>query len=113
MRQLPKSLKTQAPISALFTRKQFEHAPLQLLLCAMGSEIERNAHPGSLCYASDNIWHCDPERIEDHGDYKQIAIRPSTLSQGARPLEDTEDFVDRVEREATWLSFSADGRAEK
>jgi hypothetical protein len=77
----------------------------------MGAEVDQ-IQTGEFGYPSDSIWHLDTECIEDHGDYKRLADRMVTLTQGALPLADIEDFVD-LEQGTACLSFSLDGKSER
>ena len=88
-----------------FSREEFERTPYRLLLSTMGESDGPS-------YLSHQIWHFDPECIEDHGAYKHIASRFSALAGGALPLHQIEDHVD-LDAAAAWLSFTLDGTPHK
>jgi hypothetical protein len=58
-----------------FDRAAFEAEPYRRMLQCMGGEAESESQAGENGYPSDNIWHFDTERIEDHGFYAAIARR--------------------------------------
>ena len=86
-------------------RETFEEEPYTLLLSLMGRQLPVEPH----YYASDDIWCCDMECVEDHGDYVRIAERLRDLAAGAFPLENIKDHVEIDERIA-WLSFRLDDK---
>jgi hypothetical protein len=73
-----------------FRREQYEKQPYKLLLCALGSESERDLTR----FLSDNIWHLDTECIEGPSSYVRIATRMATLAAGALPITNVRDDVD-------------------
>ena len=86
-------------------REPFEKSPFVLLLCALGSESEREPY----LPLSNNIWHLDTECIEGPGDYIRIAQRMTLLSGDALRLQNIEDHVDVEGRRAS-LSFTINGQ---
>lgn len=90
-----------------FGRNEYEKNPYELLLVAMGSEIE--TVDNGWVYLSNDIWHFDTECIEDHGDYVRIAERLRDLAKGNLPIENLKDFVD-IEEGQAWIAFSLQGK---
>ena len=76
-----------------------------LLLCVLGSEVER----GDFERISDDIWHVDAECIEDNGDYVRLVERFVILAKGMLPLENIRDRVAIDEGEA-WVEFELKGK---
>jgi hypothetical protein len=58
---------------------------------------------------SHDLWHFDVECIEDHGSYKEIAVRLRDLAGGELAIADITDFVD-IESGVARLSFTLDGK---
>ncbi|MEC9374524.1 MAG: hypothetical protein VYC34_11805 [Planctomycetota bacterium] len=84
--------------------EDFESDPYLSLLLAMGGERPDNP---DLCYSDDIFW-CDTECIEDHGDYARIARRMSALTRGALVFDNLRDYVD-VEEQVAWIEAEIDG----
>lgn len=81
-----------------FRREQYEKQPYKLLLCALGSESERDLTR----FLSDNIWHC-----ASRGRPVTSASPPrmATLAAGALPITNVRDDVDLDQGKAR-LSFA-------
>lgn len=90
---------------AMFDRADYESEPYVTLLTVMGSEMD--VEP--FIIPSNDIWHFDTERIEDHNDYVLIAQRLADLASGDLPLDDLKDYVN-VDEGVAWLSFVSNGQ---
>jgi hypothetical protein len=84
-----------------FDRKEFEARPFDLLLFALGTEVERAPWNRAVC---SRAWNLDMECICETGDYVRIAKRLCEVAGQPERLTSIEDFVD-LERGEAWLNY--------
>ena len=87
------------------TRAILESKPYRGLVEVMGIELEREPY-APIC---DRLWMCDYERIEDHGDYRDVILRLELMTGVVLALTNVTDYVD-VEEEKAWVEFDFRGR---
>jgi len=87
-------------------RAELEANPFsQDLIAALGGDVERERYTPK----TDQLWMCDYERIEDHGDYKAILERLEVMTGKALRLSNITDYVD-IEKKKAWVEFVANGK---
>jgi hypothetical protein len=82
-------------------REKYEKKPFELILWALGGEVEKDPYP----IVSDDIWDCDYERIEDRGSYSSVISRLHALSGMILPISNIHDHVS-LDEEKAWVEFS-------
>jgi hypothetical protein len=80
-----------------FDREAYEESPFDLVLFALGVEVERQPWGRSIC---SRVWNFDTECIVSSGDYVTIVERLCELSGEADYLTDVSDHVDLETGEA-------------
>lgn len=84
-----------------FDREAYEESPFDLVLFALGIEVERKPWGRRIC---SRVWNFDAECIESSGDYVTIVKRLCELSDGPGYLTDVSDHIDLEIGEA-WLKY--------
>lgn len=87
-------------------RASYESQPYDLVLIAMGSEVEREPWGRPVC---DRVWNFDVECIEDTGSYVAIVERLCRVAGMPNLITDLEDLVD-FDQQIAWLKYTIDGR---
>ena len=93
-------------LTTLHDRPALEAEPYSLLIQALGMDVQREPFP-PLC---ERVWLCDFERIEDHGDYRDVVLRLDAQTGRGLGLAGVTDHVDVEEGEA-WVELDLGGRS--
>jgi hypothetical protein len=88
-----------------FDRSEFESKPFELILFALGIEVEREPWGR---FVSDRAWNFDTECIEGDGAYVRIVDNLCRVAGARGLLSDVRDHVDLQSGEA-WLEYTCDG----
>lgn len=86
--------------------EEYEKQPYDLVLFALGSEVERAPWGRPVC---DRVWNLDAECIEGPGDYVTIVENLCRVAAAPNLITDIEDSVD-LEAETAWLKYTVDGQ---
>lgn len=87
-----------------FDRKDYEERPFDLILFALGIEVEREPWDRSVC---SRVWNFDTESIYATGDYVRIVKRLCQVAGQPDFLKDVSDFVD-IDGGSAWLKYRVD-----
>ncbi len=94
----------EADLTTLHSRAELERKPYLGLVEVLGIDLEREPFT-PIC---DRLWMCDFERIEDHGDYRDVLQRLERMTGRALDLSEVEDHVD-VDAGEAWVEFAFRG----
>lgn len=89
-----------------FPREDYEEAPFDLVLFALGSEVEEAPWGRYVC---DRAWNFDVEAIEDNGSYVTIVEQFHRITGKAKPISDLTDRVD-IDGGVAELRYKVDGQ---
>lgn len=87
-----------------FGREDYEERPFDLILFALGVEVEREPWERSFC---SRVWNFDTECIYSTGDYVGIVKRLCQVAGQPDRLEHISDFVD-IDAGKAWLKYKVD-----
>jgi hypothetical protein len=88
-----------------FDRKDYEEEPFDLILFALGMEVEREPWGRAVC---SRVWSFDTECISSTGDYVRIVRQLCRIAGQPDRLKEISDFVDLQSGEA-WLKYKFNG----
>jgi hypothetical protein len=88
-----------------FDRAQYEEQPFEVILFALGIEVERAPWGRSIC---SRVWNFDTECIACSGDYTRIVKRLCEVAGHLDRLTDISDFVD-LDSGNAWLKYKVNG----
>jgi hypothetical protein len=89
-----------------FDRESFEGQPFDLLLLALGVEVEREPWGRPFCR---RVWNFDLECVEDDGAYVDIVNHLGTLAGADHRIAAVVDHVD-LEAAEGWVEYTLDGK---
>ena len=89
-----------------FDRESFESEPFDLILFALGTEVEREPWGRAVC---SRAWNFDTECISQTGDYVEIVERLCVVAGQPGLISNATDLVD-LDTGSAWLKYTIDGK---